>query len=137
MTTEIILHKIRTLSIHFQFHFDHFLFYAAEHPEAVVSVSKSLRSVLSHIIDLVPRISNISDYIYYAYSTEQSVTDTTRMKAFLDYQPVRPRGLKSEPRERDTAVAILYVFARLLKDIFVIFRLRLTYAAMRTVTCDL
>jgi hypothetical protein len=116
MTTEMILHKIRTLSIHLQFQCDHFLFQAIVDRETTPPISESLDSILSRIIELIPRLSNISDYIYHTYSTKLSAYDDSLPTGFLDYQHVHARGLKPEPKERDTALAILYVFARLLKN---------------------
>lgn len=123
MTTEVICHKARALSVIMQFYLHHFLFQVTHTPNGVED-TKTLRSelcsILDRIIRLISHLSNIADYIHHAYSsTSESDSQISGMTcAFLNFPDVKPRGLKSiaEAKVRDTALAILYTFARLVKS---------------------
>jgi hypothetical protein len=121
MTTEIMLHKIRTLSIYLHLQLEHFLFQSVVDSKATVGLGKILNMIVTRIVDLIPRLSSISDYIFYAYANMSSRADeddnnNPSPSGFLWYPKVVARGLKSEARERDTALAILYVFSQFLKN---------------------
>ena len=123
MTTEVVCNKIRALAICMQFNFDHFLFRAAH--TSLADETRSLRSqlcsILDRIIRLISHLSNIADYIYHAYATTPDADSqiSCRTSAFLNFPDVTPRGLRSfaEAKVRDTALALLYAFARLVKSI--------------------
>lgn len=124
MTTEEICLKVKSLAIYLQFHLDHLLFlkhYDID-AEKAQRVSAVLCSVLDRINRLIAYLSPISDYIYHAYSIKSHLspdhfTDVST-KTFLNFVEVQPRGLKpnADPKDRDTALALLYSFARLLKN---------------------
>ena len=124
MTTEEICLKVKSLAIYLQFHLDHFLFlkhYDVE-TEKAQRVSTVLCSVVDRINRLISHLSPISDYIYHAYprksnlSTGHFIDGSTN--AFLNFPQVQPRALKANavPKDRDTSLALLYSFARLLKN---------------------
>ena len=121
MTTEKICHKINSLSVYMHIYLDQFLIRvnAAENAEETKVTKIRLDSILDRIVRLVARLPHISDYIHHAYhlgSNLRSVNSSTA-NAFLMFPHVRPRALKSgsEPTSRDTALAILYAFSRLLR----------------------
>ena len=122
MTTEQICHKIKSLSIYMQFYLDIFLIRTNrnEPSAAKIKIARDrLYSILDRITRLVSHLSNISDYIYYAYRQDPSTVPVhNRAPNFSVYPAVEPRSLKAgaEPFVRDTALAILYAFARLLKN---------------------
>lgn len=118
MKTEQICHKIKSLSIYMQFYLDIFLIrvnLTEGSPEMTIARDR-LYSILGRIIRLVSHLSNISDYIYHAYR-QVPISDLSA-NCFSLYAAVEPRGLKAgaEPLVRDTALALLYAFARLLKN---------------------
>ena len=123
MTTEKICHKIKSLSIYMQFYIDLFLIrvnFTEQEAETKVARDR-LHNILDRIIRLVSHLSNISDYIHHAYRMEPGVSpinDGTAANTFLDFAAVEPRALKAgtEPLVRDTALALLYAFARLIKN---------------------
>lgn len=118
MTTEVMLHKIRTLSIYLHLQLEHILFQAVVDSKATVGLGKILNIIVTRIVDLIPRLSSIADYIFYAYSNISSRGEESNAlpSGFLWYEKVVARGLKSKARERDTALAILYAFSQLLKN---------------------
>jgi hypothetical protein len=69
---------------------------------------------------LVVHLPNIRDYIYYAYDMEGNpgYINVPTVNKFLHFADVQPRGLAAAttPTRRDTALALLYAFARLLKS---------------------
>src|SRR5277367_1388207 len=121
MTTEKICHKVKSLSIYLQFYLDLFLIrinFTEQAAETKVA-RDHLYSILDRIIRLVSHLSSISDYIHHAYRMEPCATPIDpAANTFLHFAAVEPRGLKAgaEPLARDTALALLYVFARLLKN---------------------
>lgn len=125
MTTQMILNKVRSLSIHMQFYLDCFLFLSSS--EADVARTKDIRdrlyNVLNRIVQLIRHLPNIGDYIYHAYSLlpgYDSCSDAHgAANGFLGFADVQPRGLilARDPKERDAALALLYAFARLLKNL--------------------
>jgi hypothetical protein len=125
MTTQVILHKIRSLSIHMQFYLDCFLFLAVSKADMVKTrdVRDRLYTILNRIIQLIRHLPNIGDYIYHAYSLlpQSDFGSETHdvANAFLGFADVQPCGLilASDAKERDTALALLYAFARLLKNL--------------------
>ena len=122
MTTEKICHKINSLSVYMQIYLDQFLIRvnAAENAEATKITRIRLYSILDRIVQLVARLPHISDYIYHAYYLKSTLTGVNFLATndFLTFPNVRPRALKagSEPNSRDTALAILYAFSRLLRN---------------------
>jgi len=118
MTTEMLLHKTCMLSIYLQYYLEYFLYQAIVNDNPTISPRKGLTDVLTRIAELIPRVSGISDYIHHAYLTPSSSAQDDELPGrFLHYPHLVTRGLKSEPRERDTTLAILYVFAKLLKGL--------------------
>jgi len=122
MTTAQICHKIESLSVCMQIYLDQFLNRAnvAEDARGKEMAKERLYSILDRIIRLVERLSNIADYIHHAYHMDQNASsvDNSALPTFIQFAPVRPSGLKtiSTPYTRDTALALLYAFARLLKN---------------------
>ena len=125
MNTETICQKIQTLSIYMQVYFEYFLFRKSrgdEHVENIQEIITALQSILEKIIHLITHLSNIPDFIHDAYSIRSDATpnfDGQVENEFLHYPNIRPRGLKSaaDPKPRDTALALLYTFARLIKNL--------------------
>jgi hypothetical protein len=124
MTTEVICLKIRSLAIYMQFYFDYFLFRITNGADAEGTnyVKSQLLNVIHRLVQLIPRLSNISDYIHYAYSNAPALqrNNTGSANEFLHFPNVRLPGLKSaaNPRERDTALALLFAFGRILLNLF-------------------
>ena len=120
MSTEVTLNKTLTLSIYLHYLLEHLLLRGIFDDFSVSErVEKSLRMVLARIGSLIPRLSNISDYIYEAYASEgaPSTADFADELRFLQWPKLLPRGLKPQVRERDTALVMLYAFAELLKKL--------------------
>ena len=126
MCTETICQKVISLSIYMQFYLDRFLFRASCHSSRIVEnvepVRAWLHKILGQIIPLINQLSNISDYIYHAYSIRIEVPDSNHESApgnLLHFTNLQPRGLKpaASPTYRDSALALLYAFARLLKTL--------------------
>ena len=118
MTVDIILQNIRALSIHLQLDLDHLLLRASLGPSDQTSrLTTRLSKTLGQIISLVAHLPGISDYIHHAYAFQLDVylEGEGLQKSFLWFPDLEPRGLKPIPKERDTALAILYAFAQLLK----------------------
>ena len=117
MTTERICHKIQSLSVFMQIYLDQFLnrVNGAENARETKLAKDRLYSILDRIIRLVERLSNIADYLHHAYNMEQNAS----VSEFMRFAPLQPRGLKdvSAPYTRDTVLALLYAFARLLKNL--------------------
>ena len=121
MNTETICQKIQTLSIYMQVYFEYFLFRKSrgeEHVENTQEIVVALQSILEKIVDLVTHLSNIPDVIHDAYSIRSDECPQFENE-FLHYPNIRPRGLKSaaEPKLRDIALALLFTFARLIKNL--------------------
>ena len=121
MTTEQICHKIKSLAVYMQFYLDIFLIRVNINEDAAETKVARVRlySILDRLLRLVSHLSNISAYIYHAYRLEFNATPVNDPTAstFLHFAPVEPRGLKAdEPMVRDTALALVYAFARLLKN---------------------
>lgn len=119
--TEQICHKIKSLSVYMHLSFDQFLFRAklAENTEEMELARSRLYSVLDRILRLMAYLPGISDYIYRAYKTEPypgPINDATA-STFLQFAEVHPRGLDVLPITRDTGLALLYAFSRLLKNL--------------------
>ena len=120
MTTEKICHKIKTLSVYMQLYLDLFLLRInAKDVAKAKSARDHLYTIVDRILRLVSHLSSISDYIHHAYRIEpdtETVNDSPA-GAFLHLPDVQPRSLKTtvDPDVRDTALALLYAFARLLK----------------------
>ena len=122
MNTETICQKIMTLSIYMQLYFEYFLFRKSRGNENTQEIVEVLQSVLEKIIRLIPHLSNIPDLIYNAYSLDSDGgpnSDSPVANGFLHYPNKRPRSLKSaaDPKLRDISLALLYTFARLLKNL--------------------
>jgi hypothetical protein len=117
MTTEWICQKVISLSIHMQYYFDHFLLLStfSADGEGVKLLRTTLDDILDRIIHLIPQLSNIRDFIYNAYPTQWPIESST-INDFLSFPDIRLRGLGTYPKERDTALAMLYTFSRLVKD---------------------
>jgi hypothetical protein len=125
MTTEQICPKVRSLSIYLQYCLDDLLFQAVSEtgPDRTKFLVGEFRIILDRLTRLITCLPNISDFIQQAYSS-RSKTDSNyhgpeTPNAFLRLPNVRPRGIKSvdDPKNRDTVLALLYAFARLLKNI--------------------
>jgi len=123
MTTEMICLKIVSLSIFLQFYLDQFLFRASYNAnfDGLKILKNCLCSVLDRINRLIAHLSPIGDYIYHAYPRNDTFGSTIyddTPHVFLHFPNVQPRGLKvaSKAEERDTALALLYAFARLLRN---------------------
>lgn len=126
MTTEVICQKIVSLSIYMQLYLDYFLFRKSGYDgyfkgaEEERIIRAELIDILGKIIRLITHLSNIPDYIHHAYSIRSDLDAKFDGPAndFLHFPNLQPRGLKSaaNPGERDTALALLYAFARLLKN---------------------
>jgi hypothetical protein len=116
MTTENIGQKIQSLSVCLQLYLDQFLFRI--HAKVIGLSLKSARDDLHGIVDrIVSLIAHLPcNPIHYAYDMKTN-SNNSSSTAFLDFRDVEPRGLKESetPRPRDTAIALLYAFARLLK----------------------
>lgn len=121
MPTELICQKIKTVAIYLQIYFEYFLFQKSS-GAGITGIerdadefSTNLNEILEKLIQLITHLSNIPDYIHHAYATPGLDWEA---KDF-PYSKVEPRGLKStcEPSMRDTALALLYPFARLLQDL--------------------
>ena len=123
MTTEVICLKITSLSIYMQFYFDYFLFRATSYPNGTgtESVKFRLSDVLRRLLQLISRLSNICDYIHHAHSDSISEpnNDTDSPNEFLHWPDLHALGLRSasDPKERDTTLALLFTFARLLQKV--------------------
>lgn len=123
MTTEAICQKVEALCVFMQFYLDHFLFLVTYEPfaESTPSVRAGLCSVLDRIIQLIGRLPNIADYIHHAYAMPSEWESLCKGTAnnFLDFPDIYPRGLRSvtDGQARDTALALLYTFARLVKTV--------------------
>lgn len=121
MTTEIVCHKVRALSVFMQFHFQHFLYLMTNKrlSTAPSSLQNELCDVADRIIQLIGRLPNIPDYIHHAFTTTSELDGHScdPKILFSEFLNVQPRGLISakEGRPRDAALAILYTFARLIK----------------------
>ena len=121
MTTEWICQNVVSLAVYMQFYLDHFLFRVTFNAGAggTSSLLTGLRDILGRIIQLIIHLSSIRDYVHNAYSIQSELDSSNHgpENGFLYFSDVRPRALKSaEPRERDTALALLYAFARLIKN---------------------
>jgi len=122
MTTEKICHKVESLSVYMQISLDQFLIRVnnSEDAEETKLARDRLYSVFYRILRLVSHLSNISDYIYHIYHMEPYSSPINELtgNTFLQFTEVQPRGLRetAEPITRDTALALLYAFARLLKN---------------------
>ena len=124
MTTEKICHKVTSLCVYMQLYLDQFLTRAsvAEHAADEIELARDrLCSIADRIMRLVSHLSGISDYIHHAYQIELSSSyDNNPAKSkFLYFADVEPRALNPNgpPDSRDTALALLYAFARLLKNL--------------------
>ncbi len=125
MNTEAICQKIQTLSIYMQLYFEYFLFRESrgdEHDENTQEIVVALQSILEKIIRLITHLSNIPDFIHNAYSIRSDASPNINGLVdndFLHYPNLHPRGLKSasDPKLRDIALALLYTFARLIKNL--------------------
>jgi hypothetical protein len=125
MTSEVICQKITSLSIYMQFYLDHFLFRAAysgndEGLEEIDSLRTALKDTVRRIRQLIPHLSNIRDYIHNAYSIPNMQTPSDGpTNDFLHFANLQPRGLKiaANPRPRDTSLALLYTYARLIEKL--------------------
>jgi hypothetical protein len=121
MPTETICHKIISLSVYLQVYLDHFLIRVCldEGAEETKSARRRLYGVVDRITRLGGHLPNISDYLYHAYHMEASsnIIHNPVGTKFLSYPDVLPRSLSATaaPATRDTAVALLYAFAHLLK----------------------
>ena len=124
MTMEQVCHKIKSLSIYMQFYLDIFLIRTnrCEPGATKIEIARDrLYSIVSRITRLVSHVPNISDYIYLAYRQDPStltIHNHRRASNFSVYATVEPRSLKAgaEPLVRDTSLALIYTFARLLKN---------------------
>ena len=88
--------------------------------DEIQSQKTGLCYILSRIMRLITHLSNTANYIYHAYPPSEEVESNLNGPAtneFLHFPDVRARGLRSDsdPKERDTALALLYTFSRLLK----------------------
>ena len=123
MTTEKICHKLKSLSVYMQILLDLFLIRVnvTEQAGETKLLRNRLYSVLDRILQLVAHLSNISDCIYHTYQMEQHPGPFNNLTTniFLQLADVQPRGLRTatKPVTRDTALALLYAFARLLKNL--------------------
>lgn len=119
--TEQICHKIKSLSVYMHLSLDQFLFRAkfAENTEEMELARSRLYSVLDRILRLMAYLPSISDYIYRAYKTEPCAgpIDDATTSTFLQFAEVHPCGLDVLPITRDTGLALLYAFSRLLKNL--------------------
>lgn len=129
MTTEVICQEIKTLSMYMQFYLDHFLFRMSPNNSAdgdsaampIDVVGRRLQEILGRITQLTVHLSSIRDYIYHAYSISESDINTRfhgPANDFLHFPDLQASGLKSttDPWERDTALALLYSLAQLIKE---------------------
>jgi hypothetical protein len=122
MNTETICQKIQTLSIYMQLYFECFLFRKSRGDENTQEIVVDLQSILEKIICLITRLSNIPDFIHDAYSIRSDASphfDPPVESEYLHYPKIYPRGLKSadDPKLRDIALALLYTFAQLIKNL--------------------
>ena len=116
---EWVCQKVYSFSIYMQFYWDYFLYQAtfAENVRELSSARVQLQNILCRIIHLISQLSSIDAYINDAYPTlsELETIHYIPTNDFLSFQNVQPRGLHPQPKERDTALALLCVFARLAK----------------------
>ena len=120
MTTEWICQKLISLAVYMHYYFDHFLFLETFRPgtDETRFLRTVLIDILGRIVHLIPQISSIRDYIFNAYPSQWEMESCTdgQTTDFLSFPNVRIRGINSHPKERDMALALLYTFSRLLKD---------------------
>jgi hypothetical protein len=115
--TSDICQKIYSLSIYMQFYLDRFLYQVTFRADArdVRVVHSRLEDILGRIVHLIPLLSSIREYVHNAYPTlPMECWGSTN--DFLGFDNFRPRGLGQQLKERDTALALLYVFARILEN---------------------
>ena len=121
MTTSCMYHKLISLTIYMQFHFDHFLLreiWNTDVEDARIT-SGELDKILKHIAELFAQHSNICDYINDAYLSELDLeTDfDTSTNKFSCFSNVQCSEQLSQPTDRDVTLGLVYVFHRLVKDI--------------------
>ena len=121
MTTKKMCHKINSLSVYMHLYLDQFLKRALvdETAKETKLAKERLCSIVDRLLVLIPRLSNISDYIYDAYNMETNSNSLNNSpNTFLHFPPVHPRGLRlaTDPDTRDISLALVYAFARLLKS---------------------
>jgi hypothetical protein len=123
MNTETICQKVMTSSFYMHFYFEYLLFRQSR-PEIKSSIAKEiivkrLRRAVRKIIRLVDHLPNISAYIGDAYDTRSNTSLDDLSNEFLHHPNIRPRGLEeaANPKYRDAALALLYVFARLINKL--------------------
>jgi hypothetical protein len=117
MTTERICQRVISLAVYLQFFLDSFLFRSipsTKDVEPSESLRVTIRDILQRTSNLIYHISNIRDYINQARSIPPSFDPRAPKNKFLRFEDVCARGLKSDPKERDTALALLYSFCQLL-----------------------
>ena len=125
MTTEKICHKLTSLCVYMQLYLDQFLTRVghAEYGSNELELARGrLCSIADRIMRLVSHLSSISDYVHHAYQIEVGSANSVNNgpnSTFLYFADLEPRGLmpNAPPDSRDTAVALLYAFARLLKNL--------------------
>jgi hypothetical protein len=114
-------HKVESVSIYLQFYLDQYLFRTmySEDVQEINLVRQRLYIISDKITRLIAHLPYISDYIHHAYDLEPNSNATYDPEAnmFLHFPSVRPRGLRPtmDPEPQDTAVALLYAFAHLMK----------------------
>ena len=117
VTTEQICDKVQSLCVYMQISLDQFLIHvsvANEGHETRIARDRLCR-VLDQILNLVGRLSNISDYFGYIHL---SPIDSLLGNEFLHSAAadIRPGGLCTITKCRDTILFLLYTFADLLKN---------------------
>ena len=117
ITAPWLCQKIYSLSIYAQFYWDWFLI--QETFVGACTTRTELDNILGRILCLISQLPDIGEYIQEAYPS-QSELDAIHdgpENDFLWFRNVRPRGLLRQPKARDTALALVYVFALLLKTL--------------------
>jgi hypothetical protein len=116
---EWVCQKVYSFSIYMQFYWDCFLYQAAftESMRRLSSARVRLQNILGRIIHLISHLPSIDAYVNDAYPTlsELETIHYVPTNDFLSFQNIQPRGLHPQPKERDTALALLCVFAQLAK----------------------
>jgi hypothetical protein len=123
MTTELICQKLQTLSIYMQLYFEYYLFVKGrretEADKLAEVIATELLGILDKIFPLISHLPNILAYINQAYDSIGLDPIDGPVNDFLHYQNIYPRGLKdlADPKVCDTALAMLYTFARLIQSL--------------------
>jgi hypothetical protein len=121
-----VCNNVELLTMYMQYYLEAFLFrvnYVSSDSREIENRRFVLRDICDRLMQLIRQLPAIPEYIHDAYSVSPLFDDEEIShrggQTFLHYPPVRPRSVKSPstpPAERDTAIALAYTFARLLRN---------------------